>query len=496
MKDSSGSAIMKLARISSAMFILSLLFLGGNAFALESSMNDWTVPFKDPHNVLPSKPTARNSETDQDSNINDCADLLGSSSELRLSLQESVRIAVCQSPQVRSTWANVLIKASELGMIRAESFPNITMSFALSSDSISYPGSTIIQNSTIDSTTSSFGVSWRILDFGKIKSSQLSSAKQLKAAIEDHNYEVQKLVMSVINLHLEAQAALAFLNSRKRLESFALQTQETTLKKESLYVASNADILQASAALAKMSIARIRAAAEYKRVFGELLNLIQLPNEGKTEILIEDILPTGDGRSDLSQSLAFVKLNHPAVRAARYQWEAAVEGLNVAISGALPTLDFDVNYYENGRPNQRLSPTKSQETLASLTFKIPIFEGFKNTYQVRSAQAKLDQSLSNLIMTENQVQSSLLKLNFEFDSANESLSVSERHFSIAVAAEKSLQRKFIAGAASISDLLELQSVLEDADIERVKTLINWRSSKLRLLTFLGLIDGRLSPFLE
>jgi len=69
----------------------------------------------------------------------------------------------------------------------------------------------------------------------------------------------------------------------------------------------------------------------------------------------------------------------------------------------------------------------------------------------------------------------------------QSLQKSEKLPSAAQESLSSSQRKYEKGAADILEILQTQAALTDAQKERIASLSDWRSARLRLLASVGLM---------
>ena len=167
--------------------------------------------------------------------------------------------------------------------------------------------------------------------------------------------------------------------------------------------------------------------------------------------------------------------------------ESAKDKVTVTRSDGLPTLDVTGNFYQNGRPNQALTASKTQETIIGVTLNIPLFDGFSRTYKVRGAQAQVEQKQAELQESEQQVLMDVVKAHADASAALENLSASQKLLTTGQDALISVQRKFDRGAADILEILSTQAVLSDAQQERIRCLADWRSTRLRLMATAGVL---------
>jgi outer membrane protein len=171
--------------------------------------------------------------------------------------------------------------------------------------------------------------------------------------------------------------------------------------------------------------------------------------------------------------------------AARAQLDAVKKKLTVTRSEGLPTLDFTQSQYINGRPNQGLSTTQTQESVIGLTMNFPLFDGFGRTYKVRGAQAQIEVKEAELRDTQNQVLGEVVKAHADAVAALRNLDSSKRLIEAAQDALDNVRRKYDRGIVDILEMLSVQMAMADAEQERIRSLSEWRSARLRLLANAG-----------
>lgn len=401
-----------------------------------------------------------------------------------LALADAVDEALCHNPQVQAAWATVKLQAAALGQSRAAWLPTANATVSQLHNRTSYPGFPEA-DSTTSGHTAYGNVTWRLFDFGARAADNSAATRVLEAALASHDAALQKALSSVVEAYFDALTAKAALSARSSSSDLAEQTYEATRRRESAGAAPVSDTLQARAALAKARLAEQRAAGDYSKALAVLMYAIGLPGELTLPLAEEPAAPQADAVSDLATWLDTAEANHPAILAARAQVEAARSKVEAVRLQGMPTIDFNGNYYQNGYPNQGLQPTRSATTTIGLTLTIPLFEGFVRTYQVRGAQAQVDQSEAQLRDTALQVTMSIVKDHADATSALANLGGSLTWLDAAQESLASARRRYDKGAADVLELLSAEAAVADAQQERVRCLSEWRSARLRLLADAG-----------
>ncbi|MGD0961814.1 MAG: TolC family protein, partial [Methylomonas sp.] len=103
------------------------------------------------------------------------------------------------------------------------------------------------------------------------------------------------------------------------------------------------------------------------------------------------------------------------------------------------------------------------------------------------AQAQAEQSAAQLADTEQQTLMEVVKAYADATSSLQNLESSTALLKAAQEALDSSQRRYDKGAADILEMLNTQTALADAGQERIKTVAEWRSARLRLLASSGVL---------
>ncbi|PIF08058.1 TolC family protein [Janthinobacterium sp. 13] len=407
---------------------------------------------------------------------------------LPLTLPAAVDLALCRNAQVHGAWAGIRLQAAGVGEARAAYLPTLNGSLSRVHDRTAYPGARTA-SSSLDSNTGSLSLSWRLFDFGGRAAGRRSAQALLDAALANRDAVLQKTLAATVSAYFDAQTARASVQMRQAYEALARETVQATQRRAQRGLGSHSDTLQATSALAKAALGASRADGDERKARAVLVYTLGLP--AGTAVLVDD---DGDGaglnaglREDLSAWLALARERHPAIVAAQAQLAAARERVAVARSEGRPSIDLTANLYQNGRPNQGLSPASTRETLVGISLNIPLFDGFARHYKVRGAQAQAEQREAEAQEVQQQTLMDLVRTHAEASTALANLSAAQTWLDAAQDALASVQRKFGLGAADILEMLNTQSALLEAQQERIRCQAEWRSARLRLLASAGML---------
>lgn len=403
-----------------------------------------------------------------------------------LLLIEAVDLALCNSPQVRSAWAAIKVQAAAAGEARAAYLPALSGTTNRLRTETDYTNS-VIASSTKTGQTTYGNLTWRLLDFGGREGNRKSANSLLLAAIANHDALLQKTLLAVIQSYFDAQTAKAFFDAKEQNQESAKSTLESAQRKEDRGAISHGDTLQAKTALAKVALEKNRALGNYQKAISILRYALGVQQQTQLS-LADDITDkqTADPK-DLDTWLAIAERSHPAIIAARAQWESAKLKVTSIRSEGLPTVDLMGNYYKNGYPGQGLSQTPSTVTTFGLSITVPLFDGFSRTYKVRGAEALVEQREADLLSTEQNTLMEVVKAYADTMASMQNLQYSEQLLSSAQESLHISKRRYEKGAADVIEILNTQIALSDAQQERIRSLAEWRSARLRLVASAGMI---------
>ena len=403
-----------------------------------------------------------------------------------LALSEVIDLALCNNPQIKQAWAVIKIQAGAVGEARSAYLPTASASFSPQQTQVNYPQYPYA-NTITNGHMAYANLTWRLFDFGGRAANRASANLLLEAALASHDASVQKAMAATIQSFFDVLTAKATVKAKAQAADFAQSSWQATLRRENKGVFAKSDTLQAQTALAKAQLASSRASGDYHKAQAALIFAMGLPTN--TQLTLQE----SEGRSarqdskDLNAWLANAEEEHPAIKAAKAQWESAKEKIATARAAGLPTLDFVGNFYQNGYPNQGLQPTNANTSTVGLTLTIPIFEGFGTTYKIRGQQAQAEKAQAEFEDTTHQILTEIVKSYADAVSSLANLESSQKLLEAATNAVDSSVKRYDKGVADILELLSTQTALAEAQQERIRCIAEYRSARLRLLANAGIL---------
>ncbi|MDO5693317.1 MAG: TolC family protein [Pseudomonadota bacterium] len=409
---------------------------------------------------------------------------------LVLRLPIAIRLALCHNPQVRASWSAIAQQAAQVGQAQSAYWPQLNAGIGRQRSRLGYAGSEA-PASTTSATTQNLVLSWRLWDFGARSARTSSAQAHLLASLHTQDATVLKVLSDVLHTYGEAQAAQARLHTQRTLLPLAERSVQAAQRRQQGGAGSGNDTLQAAAAQARIQLELSRSEGEVDKTTSQLAYLLGLPPG--TAFGLDAIAPEpvqrqqpGSAADDvlarsLDQWLEQARQGHPAIQAAKAQWEAAQASLKAAQSEGLPTLDFTLAHYRNGRPNMAVTGSQSRENVVGIHLNIPLFDGFNTTYKVRAAQALVEQKAIEYQTTEQQIGQELVQLHAEAKASLKNLQSAQGLYAIAGEAAASMQRQYEKGAADIVQLNQNLMNMQQAQMELSRSQAEWNRSRLKLI---------------
>ena len=455
---------------------------------------DWvevlTTPFVDPLRVgASSRANAGRAAPWEDSQSPGCENRTVHDASDPLTLLAAIDLTLCHSPQVQEAWASIKVQTAQVGEARAAYLPTVNAGVSRTRQKSQSPESGFMVNSERTTDSQFATLTWRLLDFGGRGANARSAQALLEAAVASRDAVLQKTMASVISLYFEAQTAKANRETKEKGENVARQTLEAARKREARGAGAQSDTLQARTALAKAELEHGRAIGAYDKSVASLVVAMGLPARSVQALVLAPDYSDVEHMlgQDLDTWLSLAYDQHPALMAVRAQLESARDKLNAVRSEGRPTLDLTWSQYVNGRPNQALTSGQSNESTVGLTVNIPLFEGFGRSYKLSGAQAQIEVKDSELRDTQNQILGEVVKSHADAVAALRNLDASKRLIEAAQEALDNVQKKYDRGVVDILEMLSVQMALTDSELERVRSLSDWRSARLRLLANVGTV---------
>ncbi len=396
---------------------------------------------------------------------------------------EVVDQALCRNPKTVELWANARNQAALVGLATAPFLPNLNAGAGIGRYRSN--GETSVQGNA------ALTLSWLLLDFGT-RTANLENARQLlAAAAATLDATVQSVFLNALQAYYNAQAARAALAAAQDAEKAAQESLTAAATRQRVGVATPADRLQAQTAWSQAVLNRIRAEGTLKTLDGVLANAMGMDADTPLKLAaIPHTKPDADFERDIEALIATARARRPDLQAAEAQLRAAQANIDAARGAGLPTLSLAA-----GPSWQRTSGGGNDFTghanAIGLTLNVPIFSGFDTTYRVRAAEAKRDAAGAQRDGLRLQIALDVWSAYQSLITATQAMRSSDDLLLSAEQSERVALGRYKAGVGTILDLLNAQSALTAARLQRIQATLDWRVSRAALARAIGTLDNRL-----
>jgi len=412
-----------------------------------------------------------------------------------LTLQEVVERALCNNPDTRNAWTIIKERAAAVGISKAAYLPTLSATGEIVHDNtitrvrdhseLSTNYSTIVHSDGLS-------LSWMLYDFGGRRAALDNAKALLSAAQANENAVLQQTFADAAKAYYAAQSAREQLRADDAIVQDAQSSLAAAKDRSGRGVAPITEVYQALTAYQQAQIAQTRDQGQALAAQGSLADVIALsPDTPLTLDSLDDTTqPDETFQRSVSQLMTEAVRSHPAIVAAEQALKAAQAGVTQAKVQGRPTIKFVAQYNQNNEPVQLglglpHYPATGHDGYVGVQVSVPIFSGFATTYQVRQAQAQVDQQSVAVDKAKQQVALQVWTSYQSLQTDQKNLVNSEQLQTIATEAWESAQRRYRSGIGTILELLSTQTALAQARQQRVEALTAWRYDRLALASALG-----------
>ena len=396
-----------------------------------------------------------------------------------LSLVEVTEAALCHNPQTREVYANAKVQSAQVGVARSLFFPSVT-------DTLS---ATENKNRTTNysNATNRIVASYLLYDFGSRDANFENANQLLRAASATQNAIVQTVLLASVNAFYQVHASRAILNASIETERLSQESFKSAEAKYIAGVATPADKLQAQTSFANATLTKLRNEGTLKVAYGNLANVMGAPANINFQIAdskLDDIPELID--QDIDALIEQARLQRPDLMASEAQLKASLAKIESVKADAKPKVRIDAS---NQYDENLLGQTSQNTSQLGIFLSIPLFEGYKPTYLIRSAEATAELNASKRDQLKLQVSLDVWTAYQNLKTANESITASNVLLLSAEESSRVALGRYKEGVGNIIDTLNAQSALANAKQQKIQSVLNWNIARTTLAQSIGVLDN-------
>jgi outer membrane protein TolC len=328
-------------------------------------------------------------------------------------------------------------------------------------------------------------LNYLLLDFGG-RAARVEAARQaLEAANWTHAATLQSVLFAAIQAYYQMFAAHASLQAADATEKSTQKAFDAAAYRYEIGSAALSDKLQAQTTHAQAKVNRRTAAGNAQSSLGPLAAVMGLKPQSSLQFEPPSLTgPNVDREKDVQELIDLAKTSRPDLAAAEAQVKATEAGILQARSGSMPTLSLVGNYTYL----ETLGVSNISSWAIGVQVAVPIFTGFNNTYQIKSAEEQVEMQAANRDKLEQSIAQEVWRAYYTLAATRENLQNTQELLDSAVQAEKVALGRYEEGVGNIVELMNAEANLANARYQFVQAHYNWRIGKAQLAQALGRLD--------
>lgn len=403
-----------------------------------------------------------------------------------LTLPELTEFALRNNPRTRQAWFAARASAAAVGFAKGDDLPNIIGGIAFQRQR-PVSGTSGLESPWLNRWGPSISFGYTLYDFGLGDDRTEAAEYRLLAANLAQNRVLQDVIFQVEQSYYQVIGTEALVRVNER----SLKNVETALdaarRRRESGVATAADVFRAETQVAQAQLVLTRSRGEFEKSRGALSNTLGLPTN--SSLSIQRLGPPPQIQpvvSSIAEFLERAKSTRPDLVAAEAQVRAARASAEAASKTGLPSIELTGSYGIN-EYTSTLLPDRPYVRPASfmVNIRIPIFSGFKDTYQLRQARAQAEQAEAARDVLYRQTQLEVWQAYQDLQTVTTSIKTTESQVRSAEQTAQAVLARYQGGFGTILDLITAQQDEANARTQQIQSYLDWYTVLARLNYTLG-----------
>ncbi len=403
-----------------------------------------------------------------------------------LVLPDAIRHALCNNPQTHKSWANVLAQAGRLGSSRSAYLPTVNAGATAAYTRIH--GGTLGSYTQKD-ITPAVTLDYLLFDFGG-RSASVDVTKQELTAMDYTHYATLLIVMfAAIEAYYQLYASQGAVAAADETVTSTKTALDAASLRYQIGAVTVADKLQAETVHSQAMLQKTTALNQMNINHGILANTMGLDPHYEFKIAAQmRTQESDDFGGDVKTLLDEARKARPDLAASEAQVASAKANIAVQRANGLPNFTLDAS---RSYDDIRSGPIPSEnDSIIGVTMHIPLFTGFNNTYQIKTAREQLEAQQAIHDETQNAVLLDVWRTYNNYLTAKQTLGMTETLLGSARESDKVALGRYKAGAGSLTDMLNAEAQLASARQQYVQAQYDWLVSRADLLRAIGKLDEK------
>ncbi len=403
-----------------------------------------------------------------------------------LSLVELTDYALLNNPRTRSAWLAARAAAAGVGVAQGDDFPTITGGY-LAQRARPVSGTSGLIANWLNRWGPQISLSYTLFDFGLGEARLQAAESRLLAANLAQNRVLQEVMFQVEQAYYQ----LIGIEALVRVNEQGLRNLETALdaarRRRDSGVATVADVYRSETQVAQARLTLTRSRGEFEKARGQLASAVGASVNSAFKVQTLAAPPqTQEAVKSIASYLEAAKQSRPDLVSAQAQVDAFRASALAASLVGRPSIDFTANAQHNDWHQSGKPPLPDNQTyLVGINIRIPIFSGFKDTYQQRQAEVQMRQTETTRDALFRQSQLEVWQAYYDLQTVNGSIASTEALVKSAEQTAQAVLARYQGGFGTILDLITAQQDETSARTQRIQSHLDWYTVLARLNLAVG-----------
>lgn len=398
-----------------------------------------------------------------------------------IALVDALDRALCANPQTRQTWSAARAAAADMGVARGAYLPSVTGTVGVQRSN----ARNTITPGNRDQATGTLSFNYLLLDAGGREAALDQARDALLAADWTHDATLQAVLQSTTDAYFGLFAAEEAVAAAITATRASQQSLDAARGRQSAGAATRADVLQAQTALSQARLTQTQAEGDAAAARGVLANRLGLPASRPLRIAPPaDVEARRLAEAAVDRLIDAALVRRPDILAADAQVRSAEAAVRIQESAAGPSLSATGNL--TGTSVNPGLDTRSGTVGLSVT--VPIFTGYQLSYRIRAARERVEQRQADRDRLRNDVSLEVWQSYQAVRTQGESLAAATDLVASATESYELALGRYRAGAGTVADLMNAQSALASANLQRIQARYRWNVAKVTLAKAVGTLD--------
>lgn len=399
-------------------------------------------------------------------------------------LADLTALALRHNPDTRVAWAAAQAAAAEIGIARADYLPVLSAEASITQTRSATSSGTPLPTQTRYGPTAS--LSYILLDFGARAARDDVAQAGLLAANLEQNQAIQDVVLAVE----QAYYGLLGLEALQGAAEQSLETAQTNLaatqQRRDAGLATIGDVYQVETTVAQARLNLQQVQGQVAAARGVLATAAGLPVN--TPLRLQPWpaeTPLVEVAEGVERLLAQAQAQRPGLVAAQARVLAAGADTRATAAAGRPTLALSASSGQTYIVDDGDFP----RTSIGLTLSMPLFQGFRTTYETRQARARESQARAERDRLYFDVQRQVWEAYYNQQTAASTIASTQALQRSARQAAEVARERYRAGVGTVLEVLSTQTAETEANVQAIQAQLNWYIGVARL----GHAVGALGP---